>query len=188
MNAKIKVLKVLLSSRNETFTIRAIAKQAKLNYRIAYDVVMELEKGRLITTQKIGNTRICTLTNRFDWQVFRAEYERRESLFKNKDFLVLYQRLAELKFPFIALLFGSHAKGKANKHSDIDLLTIGGDKQELQRLVSLWPEQVHLTTITYDDFIRMAKSREFTVVSEAIQNNIILVGIEEYYRLLSNVE
>jgi hypothetical protein len=32
----------------------------------------------------------------------------------------------------------------------------------------------------------MSKSREFTVVSEALRNNIILIGIEEYYRLLSN--
>jgi len=32
----------------------------------------------------------------------------------------------------------------------------------------------------------MAKSKEFTVVSEAIKNNIIFIGIEEYYRLLSN--
>ena len=33
----------------------------------------------------------------------------------------------------------------------------------------------------------MAKSREFTVVSEAIKRNILLVGIEDYYRLMENV-
>ncbi len=32
----------------------------------------------------------------------------------------------------------------------------------------------------------MAKSREFTVVSEAIKHNFILLGTEEYYRLLKN--
>jgi len=100
----------------------------------------------------------------------------------------MVKRLFELQFPFIALLFGSHTKGKANKHSDIDLLTIGGDEKEIRSIISLWPEKIHLTAITYKDFIHMAKSREFTAVSEAVKNNIILVGIEEYYRLLSNAQ
>lgn len=32
----------------------------------------------------------------------------------------------------------------------------------------------------------MAKSRELTVVSEAMKKNIILIGIEDYYRVLEN--
>jgi len=36
-------------------------------------------------------------------------------------------------------------------------------------------------------FSAMAKSKEFTVISEILKNNIILIGIEEYYRLLKNV-
>jgi hypothetical protein len=34
----------------------------------------------------------------------------------------------------------------------------------------------------------MLKTKEFSVVSEAIKNNIILVGIEDYYRLMENVK
>jgi hypothetical protein len=34
----------------------------------------------------------------------------------------------------------------------------------------------------------MAKSKEFSVVSEVIKKNIILIGIEEYYRLLGNTK
>lgn len=29
----------------------------------------------------------------------------------------------------------------------------------------------------------MAKSREFSVVSEAMKHNVILAGIEDYYRI-----
>ena len=117
----------------------------------------------------------------------KREYSRRKELFKNKDFLVIHNRLAELKFPFIALLFGSHAKETADKHSDIDILTIGGDEKEIQSTISLLPDRIHLTTISYENFTQMAKSKEFTVVSEVIKNNIILIGIEEYYRLLKIV-
>jgi len=48
------------------------------------------------------------------------------------------------------------------------------------------PDKIHLTTVSYNDFINMSKSKGFSVVSEAVKNNIILLGIEEYYRLLSN--
>ena len=142
----------------------------------------------MLKITKVGNSKICEFANKFNSKIFEAEYERKKELFKKKDFLVIHNRLAELKFSFIALLFGSHAKRTANNHSDIDILAIGGDGKEIKSAISLLPDKIHLTFVTYEDFIKMAKSKEFTVVSEAIKNNVILIGIEEYYRLIKNVE
>ena len=186
MRSEIKILKLVLDKKEERFTIKKIAEALKINYRIAYEQVKNLENEGLIKVTKIGNSKLCEFTNKFNYKIFEAEYERRQDLFKNKDFLILHNRLSELQFPFIALLFGSHAKGTANKHSDIDLLTIGAEK-EIKATLSLLPEKIHLTQVTYEEFIHMAKSKEFTVVSEVIKNNIPLIGIEEYYRLLKNV-
>jgi predicted nucleotidyltransferase len=188
MNTQIKIIKHLLNNKEEKFTILSIAKALKINYRIAYQNMMLLEKEGLVRITKAGNSKLCEFSNRFDSKVYDAEYQRRKELFKNKDFLIIHNRLAELKFPFIASLFGSHAKGNAGKHSDIDILTIGGEKKELQTAISLLPDKIHLTTITYEEFIKMAKSKEFSVVSEAMKNNIILIGIEEYHRLLQNAK
>jgi len=185
---EIKILKLLLNNKEARFTIKKIAETLKINYRTAHENVLKLESESLVKTTLMGNSRMCEFTYRFNPKVFEAEAERRGDLFKNKDFMILHNRLAELKFPFIALLFGSQAKGAANKHSDIDLLTIGGDEKEIKAAISLLPDKIHHTTLSYDNFINMAKSKEFTVVSEAIKNNIILIGIEEYYRLLKNAE
>lgn len=125
MKPEIKILKLLLASREERYTIKKIAESTKINYRIAHEKVLELESAGLVRTVMVGNSRICELTNKFNSSVFEAEYERRADLFKNKDFLVLHKRLSELQLPFMALLFGSQAKGTANKHSDIDILSIG---------------------------------------------------------------
>src|SRR3989344_7551124 len=186
MDSEIRILQLLLNNRDAKFTIKKIAESLKINYRIAYEKVLELEKDGLIRITKTGNSKTSEFTNVFNNKVFEAEYERKCDLFKNKDFLVLHNRLAELKFPFIALLFGSHAKGTANKHSDIDILVIGENDKEIRAALSLLPDKIHLTAVTCENFIHMAKSREFTVVSEAIKNNIILIGIEEYYRMLKN--
>ncbi len=186
MGSTIRLLQFFLSKKEEKFTIKKIAEALNFNYRIAYDRIMELEKEGLVKITKVGQSNWCELNHKFDYRIFEAEYLRRRRIFKNKNFLIIHNHLAELKFPFIALLFGSYAKGTANKHSDLDILTIGGDEKEIQAALSILPDKIHLTAINYENFIHMAKSKEFTVVSEAIKNNIILVGIEEYYRLLKN--
>ncbi len=188
MKPEIKIVKLLLGSKEGKFTIKKLAETLNINYRIAHEKVMQLEKEGLIRTTKVGNARICEFVGKFTSRVFEAEYERRSNLCKNRDFLVLHKRLSELQFPFVALLFGSHVKGAAGRQSDIDILTIGGNEKEIRAALSLWPEKIHLTSIAYKDFIHMAKSREFSVVSEAIKKNIILIGIEEYYRLLENAQ
>ncbi len=188
MKSDIKILKLLLDKKEDKFTIKKIADTLKINYRIAYEQAINLEKEGVIKITKTGNSKVCEFEYAFDPRIFEAEYERRKALFKNKDFLIVHNRLAELKFSFIALLFGSHAKGTSNRHSDIDILAIGGDEKEIRSVLSLLPDKIHVTTVTYENFIHMAKSREFTVVSEAIKNNIPLIGIEEYYRLLKNAQ
>lgn len=186
VNETIEILKLLMRSREERLSIRRISQIREVNYKSAYMALGILEKKKIVNMEKTGNTTICSFNNNFDEMVFRAESLRREDLFRNKDFLIIHNRLSELKFPFIAVLFGSQAKGNSNKHSDIDILSIGGNEKKIRAALSLLPEKIHLTTISYESFIRMAKSREFSVVSEALKNNIILIGIEEYYRLLQN--
>ncbi len=186
MNSDIKILKLLIENSEEKFTIKKIAEALKINYRIAYEKVVALEKEGLIKVTKVGNSKICEFRSKFSDKVFDAEYAKRTELFRNKDFLVLSNRLAELNFFFVALLFGSHARGTANRHSDIDILAVGGDEKEIHATLSLLPKKIHLTYVTYEEFIHMAKLKEFTVVSEAIKNNVILLGIEEYYRLIKN--
>ena len=68
-------------------------------------------------------------------------------------------------------------------HSDIDLLLISDKPSPIRKEVDLLPLNTHLTTITYLDFMEMLKNREQTVVSEALKSNIIMFGIEDYYRL-----
>jgi predicted nucleotidyltransferase len=191
MNPEIKILKLLLNNKEEIFTIKKIAERTEINYRIAYEKIKLLEKEALVRVTKTGNTKVCKFTNKFNDKVFKAEYERRQELFrKNKDFKVLYRRLFELQFPFIALLFGSHTKGKATKHSDIDLLIICEEKREhqIQEIFDLFPLKIHPSFTRFGDFIKMLKTKEFSVVTEAVKNNIILIGIEDYYRLIENAE
>jgi predicted nucleotidyltransferase len=185
--AKIKILKFLLENQENKFTIKKISEALNINYRTAYENVLLLEQEKLIIVTKAGNSNLCGLENSFNEHLFEAEFQRKKELLRNKDFQIIHNRLSDLKFPFIMLLFGSYVKGTSNKHSDIDLISIGGDQKEIKSAISLLPDKIHLTQISYEEFMMMAKSKEFTVVSEVLKKNIILIGIEEYYRLLKNV-
>lgn len=66
------------------------------------------------------------------------------------------------------------------------MLTVTENEKQISAELSIYPMNIHHTSITYKEFIDMAKSKEFSVVSEAIKNNIILINIEDYYRLLEN--
>ncbi len=188
MNRKdIDVLKALIGNGERT-NISQLSKKLGMNYKNVYTVVKRLKSDGIIFLEKFGNTYICVLRKSPHPLIFQAEYERRKKLLKNKNFKILHEKLNSLKFPFIALLFGSYARGKQTKGSDIDILTVceKGREKYIERAISLLPLKIHLTAIDCEEFMSMAKSREFTVVSESMKNNIILVGIEDYWRLVEN--
>ena len=186
---KIEILKLLIENKEETYSIRKIALIRKINYKSAYNALKTLENEEIVELKRAGNTLLCSFNNKFNDLVFKTEYSRRENLFKKREFPVIHKSLAKLEFPFIILLFGSYAKGTVTKHLDIDLLLIS-DKEHFKKVqdtISILPQEIHLTPTSYENFIHMARSKEFSVVNEAIKKNIILIGIEEYYRLLKNV-
>lgn len=185
------IIKVLLERQEEELNISKIAKYSGIDYKNTYMMVKDLEKQEILILKSFGKTTRVILNKKVHPLIFEAEFERRKALFeKNKDILIIYKRLFELQFPCIVLLFGSYAKGKATKHSDIDLLIVCEEKREskIQEIFDLFPLKIHPTFTNFEDFTKMLRTKEFNVVLEAIKNNIILIGIEDYYRLIENAE
>ena len=129
---------------------------------------------------------MCSFNNNYSESTYLAETSRLNLLLKDKNFQVIHNRLRKINSQFILLLFGSYANNKATRTSDIDFLLITNAAEDIEKEISLIPLNIHLTSITHEDFINMLKSKEQTVVSEALKNNIILFGIEDYYRLIKN--
>jgi predicted nucleotidyltransferase len=185
-NERLNILKLLIENKEKVFSIRQIGMQRKINYKSAYISLKDLAKEGVVDLKKQGNTTICSFNHKFNNSVFQVEYARLQELLKNKNFLVLYHRLAKINEQFVLLLFGSYSKGQQNKGSDIDLLLISSNPKNIEIQINLLPLNIHLTHVTYENFELMLKSKEFTVVSEAIKHNVLLFGIEDYYRLMNN--
>lgn len=188
---KDKILSILLSNKKEEFTIRSIAHKVNVDYKTVYIVVNQLIKDRAVNAKRAGQTILCSINIKcFNADVFRAETIRKEGLLRKKDMRVMHQYFKDIKEPFfILLIFGSYASGNARKGSDIDLMLISDNKdtrEKAKRIASLIPLDIHLLDFSSAEFMSMIKTTEFNVGKEALENNIILYGIEDYYRLVEN--
>lgn len=188
MKTKQKIVKLFIEN-HESKTIREIAKQINADYRITHTATQRLIEQNIIQTRTVGKSTLCQLDNSYyGIEIYGAEDERKENILKNKNIRQLYKEIMSKidTSSFILLLFGSYAKGKQKKSSDIDLLFISNEKNfedNVSNILSLLPIKTHALTFTEAEFIRMKDAKKSNVVQEAIESNIILYGIEAYYRL-----
>ena len=187
MMSKIAILKSLIE--NGSMNIRDVSKKLDIDYKNTYNIIMGLHKSNAISLKRFGKAVSCSVNKTAHPLIYETEYERRKILLKNANLQILYEKLNEMKFNFVALIFGSYSKGKTTRKSDIDVLIISekNREKEIDGKISLLPLPIHATYLTLEEFTKMSKSKEFTVVAEVMKSNVILVGIEDYYRLIENV-
>lgn len=177
----------LLMQKSEPMTIREISLKREINYKSAYEALMKLEKEGAVNITKKGNTKLCVFSKKLTKTTCLVEMQKTKDLTKIKDIKVIYEELLKIPNQFIALIFGSYAKNSQTKESDIDLLIISKDSEEIVQKLSWIPKKIDFTNINYEEFLEMLNSKKFNVVNEAIKNNTILIGIDDYYRFLNYV-
>ena len=187
----VEVVKLLIENRDKELSISTIAKMLEKDYKNAHNIVSRLSKTSAVKLQAFGKSYRVILANKPRPLIFEAEYLRRNELLKNKDFAVMRDSFEAMHSKlFVLLVFGSYAKKTQTKHSDIDLMFIVPDageekmESEIQSILSTLPLKIHAQIFKETDFKAMKNSREVTVGSEALKNNVILHGIESYYEMI----
>lgn len=188
MRTQHKIIKLFIQEPTGK-TIREISKKIKADYRITHTAVQKLLESKLLLGKTVGKSTFCTLNpTYYGADIYSAELERKSNLLENQNIKIMYNELMQgiSSSFFVSLLFGSYAKKSFTKHSDIDLLFICNERkfeEKIGNLLSLLPLKTHTFVFTDKEFIRMKHSPKPNVVKEAINNNIILYGVENYYRL-----
>lgn len=182
-------MKLLLSNKEKEFSIRAISMTIAVDYKTVYLRVKELVKDNVVLARKAGQTTLCSVNlKEFNADVFRAEFLRKEEALRDENLAAFQSYFEDIKEPFfILLLFGSYASGEKREDSDIDLMLITDServKREVKDALSLVPLDVHLLDFSPEEFLSMLKTTGLTVAREAVHNNVILFGVEDYYRLI----
>ncbi|MBI4453233.1 nucleotidyltransferase domain-containing protein [Candidatus Woesearchaeota archaeon] len=188
MKTELKIVRHFIENKKPK-TIREIAKQIEADYRITYIAIQRLIEKRVLKVQTVGKSSLCRLNEKYyGIEIYTAEDERRFGILRNKNINQLYKEImSKVKTSlFTLLLFGSYSKGKQTTSSDIDLLFISNEnnfESKISNILSLLPLKTHALVFTEEEFIRMKDSKTSNIIQEAIKNNIILYGIETYYKL-----
>jgi len=183
-----KIIKLFIEEK-ESFTIREIAKRIRADYRITHTAVQRLVNKNILFSKTVGKSSLCSLNNQYyGIEIYQVEEERKQTIIKNKNINQIYKEIMAKTNTnlFIFLLFGSYAKNKQTNTSDIDLMFICNDKlfeEKINDLLSLIPLKIHHLIFTEEEFRRMKDAKKPNVVQEAIKNNLILYGTENYYYL-----
>lgn len=190
MSSTLKILTFFIENKDKSFSINYISKKLKLNYRIAFEEIKKLEDKKLISINKLGNSNQCRFNYSFNEMILKAELDRRDELLKNTDIRLIYERIKEIKDPFFTLLiFGSYAKKKQAKNSDIDICLMTDNEEinkKIKKTLNLIPSDIHLLDFTAEEFMEMLETRKNNVGKEIVNDNVILFGIENFYGLVEH--
>lgn len=186
------IIKFLIENKNEELNIRSISKSLKMDYKNVYSIIKRLEKISLIKIETFGQSSRIKLNAIVHPLIFEAEFERRKDILKDKNFAVLlsnFKRAIKSKL-YVLLLFGSYVKRTQTKSSDIDLMVICPDgledafEKDVDRTARSMPLPLHPLVFSESQFIEMVNAKEPNVGQEALKNNVILYGIEQYYGMM----
>ena len=186
------VIRFLIEHKNEELNILNISKALKMDYKNIYSIIKRLEKLALVKLETFGQSNRVKLNKIVHPILFEAEFERRKEILKNKNLTVMlssFKRAIKSKL-YILLLFGSYAKKTQTKSSDIDLMFIcpDGFQNNFEKNVNMisrsMPLHLHPLVFSESQFSEMINAKEFNVGKEALKNNVILYGIEPYYRMI----
>src|SRR3989344_3307380 len=185
-------LKVINLFRKNIFlnaSIREIMKKVGSNsYQRVYEAIESLVKKNILSLEKKSSLNLISLKISRETILNLAFLEEKEG---NK--IPNYSKIIEIKeiTDYLILVTGSYAKGNYNKKSDLDLVIIASDKDNIvsiQKLVEnitmLFIPSVHLHVITKKDFIEMLKSKNENYGKEIVKNKIILKNGQIYYELI----
>jgi len=185
-------LKVINLFRKNIFlnaSIREIMKKVGSNsYQRVYEAIESLVKKNILSLEKKSSLNLISLKISRETILNLAFLEEKEG---NK--IPNYSKIIEIKeiTDYLILVTGSYAKGNYNKKSDLDLVIIAPNKENIvaiQKLVEnitmLFVPEVHLYVITKKDFIEMLKSKNENYGKEIVKNKIILKNGQIYYELI----
>lgn len=199
----IKIIGLLRKSLDRGLTILGISKTLKIGYDPAHNHIIEMHKQNIITINKVGNAKQCSLNlnnNKTRNLLQELDLKLTEKVYKENPKIknILETLIAKLTEKYIAeiqsiILFGSYAKNTQKKDSDIDILFIVNDlknkqlREDIERECSSfeYSYNIKISPIITDitEFKKMLSAKELNVGKEAREYGISLYGSEKFWRI-----
>lgn len=200
----LKIVELMRKNIDTGLTIMEISRRLKIGYRPTYIHISVMEKERIINVLKIGNSKQCKLNlenAKTRHLLQEIDIKKKEEIYKKNPNLktIIEDLISKLTEKYISeifsiVLFGSYAKGTANKQSDIDLMFIINSLKDKNLRESIEREsasyryshniQISPLITNIEEFKKMLKSKELNIGKESKESGISLYGHELFWRLI----
>ena len=183
-----KIINYLGKHIQETFSMHSLSTTLMIPYATFHRVITRI--GDLIEYRTIGHTKEIKINRRSQtaeaYLIISSEEEKKELLKKKPKIKIIH---GDMKTKDIVLLFGSYAKGKEHKGSDIDLMIIN---KKGERSISFAKNELVLETeinpifISEKEFIVMLKDDDENVGKQALKDHVVLNNPKRFWELVKN--
>jgi predicted nucleotidyltransferase len=158
---------------NERIHVKGLSKNLKISPRTAQTYLQLYEKNKILKKEKVGNIVLYSLNENpiaFELKKFYSVI----------NFLPLINEFVE-KNPEINVvaLYGSHATGKDDRKSDVDLLVISQSKklnlEPMKKMERSFGKEVKIQVFSIGEWKNLLNKNDSFALS-ALKNHILLYG------------
>ena len=172
-NNELEVISLYRANYKESrFYLRQISRLAKLPLKTCQTALRNLEKEKVLKSKIEGKNKYFALNLdniKAKSNLLQAEIYRTDIFLESYPLIKTFLKSINTNIPII--VFGSFARLKADRNSDLDLLIVAGEKQKLP--YHLLPYKIHKVNILESSFIKAIQQQE-TLIKEIEENHVIL--------------
>src|SRR3989338_3764378 len=177
----LQVLSLFTNGFDKEYYIREVQKLLKISPRTAQLILEDLENKGVIESKTRGKIKsyklkVNELSKRY--LIFVEQYKSISFMEKN----LLVKEIIEKISPFIkgiGLIFGSYAKGTANKESDLDIFTAGNyENEEIKKVSRNLGLEISVKCYPLKTFEKNVN--QDTLLKEILKNHIVFLNAEQF--------
>ena len=166
---------ILLKLIGNSFHVRGLSKELEINHMLVVRRLKEFHESNVVDFKQEGKNKIYFLkkTSEAKQSVFMAENYKLIRVLKEYPLLrSIVEKVQENSQIKLCILFGSYAKFRANKNSDIDIYIETEDRQLKKEIELINP---HLD-------VKIGKyNKDNLLIKEIEKYHVIIKGIEIFY-------
>ena len=181
-NKEFEIIALYLGNYNKQFYLRQISKSSNLPLKTTQNNLFNLEKSKILKSKLEGKNKYFSLNlDNIKTKLCLLQAE----IYRTEVFLDIYPQFKTFLKSFNTnipiIVFGSFAKFKANKNSDLDLLIVSEKEQKFSS--HLLPNEIHQVNLSEKSFVKALKEKE-ALIKEIEENHIILNNHSFYINVM----
>lgn len=171
-NIKLEIIQLLIKENSH---VRDIAKKLNESHSTISRRLSELVKDNILDYKKQGKNKVFFLKDNITTKshIIKAELHKKIKLLKKyPELSIIFQEILNKTDKKLIILFGSYAKFKAKKDSDVDIY-IETKNRNIKKLVQSINSKISVKIGSFD--------KKSPLIREIIKDHVIIRGLESFY-------